>query len=111
MIQKVAGLSGRDTLVDTFLYRVIQKVKFTFRCVCSLQADYILLKGYNLLMIGEQINVQRTNCFPGTCGSGEVIVDHEGMIERSLDRVNELSRVNESMSQTDRSRSCRTELG
>ena len=51
---------------------------------------------YNLLMIGEQIKGQRTNCFPGTCGSGELIVDREGMIEMSLDRVNELSRVNES---------------
>ena len=51
---------------------------------------------YNLLMIGEQINVQRTNCFPGTWCSGEMILDTEGKIGMSLDRVNVLSRVDES---------------
>ena len=81
---------------------MIQKVtvKFTFRCVCSLRADYIHLKGYNLLMMGEQISVQisvqRTSCFPGTWCSGEMILDTEGKIGMSLDRVNVMSRVDES---------------
>ena len=69
MIQKVAGLGNNHLMISV---------------------------EYNHLMIGEQIRGQRTNCFPGTCGSGELIVDQEGKIWMSLDRVNELSRVNES---------------